>query len=123
MSSSITLRMRQATGLRSLAKASQPSLRASSGMEPPPAKGSTTRGVCSGWAAWTNPRPVSKYSVLAALSQLAKSAMNRSRDLPESFVGFYRRVPSRWASSHRKEEFPCSGLELLGAVGVAGVGQ
>ena len=78
MSSNMTLRMRQATGLRSLAKASQPSRSASSGMEPPPAKGSTTRGVSSGWAARTSARPASRYSGLAELSQLAKSAMNFS---------------------------------------------
>ena len=48
MSSSITLRMRQATGLRSLAKASQPRRNASSGIEPPPANGSTTKGDSCG---------------------------------------------------------------------------
>ncbi len=90
MSSSMNLRTRQATGLRSLAKASQPSRSASKGIEPPPAKGSTTSGVSSGWAARTNARPVSKYSALAELSQLAKSAMNRSS---------VRRSPSSVATS------------------------
>ena len=38
----------QATGFRSLAKASQPSRSASIGMEPPPANGSTASGGSSG---------------------------------------------------------------------------
>ena len=117
MSSSITLRIRQATGFRSLAKASQPSLRASRGMDPPPAKGSTTRGVCSGWAAWTSPRLVSKYSSLAELSQLAKSAIELEQDLAESFVGLDGGVPSRGPCPHGEEEFSCLPFELLGPVG------
>ena len=60
MSSSITLRIKQATGFRSLANASQPTRNASNGMEPPPANGSTTKGGSSPCAAFTNARLVSK---------------------------------------------------------------
>ena len=73
---SITFRIRQTTGLRSLASASQPSRSVSNGIEPPPANGSTTRGDSSPWAAFTKPRLTSRYVRLLANSQLAKSAMN-----------------------------------------------
>lgn len=49
-----------ATGLRSEAKASAPTRKASRGMAPPPAKGSTTNGRVPGippkdsWASWVN---------------------------------------------------------------------
>jgi hypothetical protein len=43
--SSVHLRMNQATGLMSMAVASHPSRIASSGMAPPPAKGSSTLGA------------------------------------------------------------------------------
>ena len=58
MYSSTTLLSSTATGLRSLAKASAPTRSASSGIEPPPANGSTTSGRVPGspprasWAAW-----------------------------------------------------------------------
>ncbi len=47
-------------------------------MDPPPAKGSTTSGGSSGYAARTRARLVSRYLALAARSQLAKSPMNLS---------------------------------------------
>ena len=47
-------------------------------------EGVHNQGVSFGWAACTSPRPVSRYSVLAALSQLAKSAMNFSNALRKS---------------------------------------
>ena len=71
--------MRQATGFRSLAKASHPSRSASSGIDPPPAKGSTTKGVSSGWAAFTSPRAISRYVRFDELSQSAKSPMKCRR--------------------------------------------
>jgi hypothetical protein len=80
MSSSSTFRIRHATGFRSLANASQPTRNASSGIEPPPAKGSTTSGGPSGYAARTSPRATSRKAGLAELSQLLKSAMNPKRD-------------------------------------------
>ena len=70
--------MRHATGLRSPAKASHPKRSAYKGIEPPPAKGPTTKSASPGCAAHTRERPVSKYSGLAELSQLAKAAMNFS---------------------------------------------
>ena len=66
MSSSITFRIRQATGLRSLANASHPSRSASSGIEPPPANGSTTSGGSSPYAAFTRARLTSRYVRCAA---------------------------------------------------------
>ena len=78
MSSSITLRIRQATGLRSLAKASQPSRRASNGIGAAAGEGVHDQRRLLGVGGLDQPRPVSKYSSLAALSQLAKSAMNLS---------------------------------------------
>ena len=85
MYSSTTLFKSTATGLRSEAKASAPTRRASSGIEPPPANGSTTNGRVPGspprasWAAWVSARLVSRYGWLVELSQLAKSAMKSSR--------------------------------------------
>ena len=55
-SSSITFRIRHDTGFRSLANASQPRRNASSGIEPPPANGSTTSGASSPCAAFTSAR-------------------------------------------------------------------
>ena len=60
MSSSITFRIRHATGFRSDANASHPSRNASSGIEPPPANGSTTSGASSPCAACTRLRPTNK---------------------------------------------------------------
>ena len=80
------------TGLRSLAKASAPTRKASSGMEPPPANGSTTSGRVPGappsasCAAWVSARLVSRYSRTVELSQLAKSAM-KSSSAPRSSTG------------------------------------
>ncbi len=76
MYSTVTLFNKAGIGLRSLLKESAPSRRASSGMDPPPENGSTMTGGSSGWAARTNPLPTFRYSLFAALSQLAKSAMN-----------------------------------------------
>lgn len=70
--------MRQATGLRSLAKASQPSLSASSGIDPPPAKGSTISGGSEPRAAFTSARLTSRYVLFVPRSQFAKLPMNLS---------------------------------------------
>jgi ribonuclease Z len=85
MYSSTTLLRSTATGFKSLAKASAPTRRASSGIAPLPAKGSTTSGFVPGTppnascAAGVSARLASGYSFFVELSQLAKSAMKSSR--------------------------------------------
>ena len=75
----MVLRIIQVTGFRSLANASQASRSASNGIEPPPAKGSTTSGAYSVCAAFTNPRPASRNVALEEWSQFEKSPMKCSR--------------------------------------------
>lgn len=84
MSSSIVLRIKHATGFKSLANASQPNRSASSGIDAPPAKGSTTSGGSSQCAAFTNPREASRYSLFEDSSQLAKSPINFNNALRRS---------------------------------------
>ena len=76
ISSSIVFRIRHATGLRSLANASHPSRNASKGIDPPPANGSTTKGISSPCAALTKERLTPRWVEFAALFQFAKSAIN-----------------------------------------------
>src|SRR6266404_1689690 len=84
MYSSTTLLSSQATGFRSLAKASAPVRSASSGIAPPPANGSTTRGLSpteppnDSCAARVKPRLVFRYSELFAWSTFEKSATKSS---------------------------------------------
>ncbi len=84
MYSRTTLLSSTGTGLRSLAKASAPTRKASSGIAPPPANGSTTNGrvpnapPSASCAAWVSARLVSRYSGTVELSQLAKSAIKSS---------------------------------------------
>ena len=79
MSSSITLRIRHATGLRSLANASQPRRSASRGIEPPPANGSTTSGGSPPCAARTRSRHTARKGSAADHSQAEPCARSCSR--------------------------------------------
>ncbi|MDD5025073.1 MAG: hypothetical protein WC406_06885 [Methanoregula sp.] len=81
-----------ATGLRSLAYASAPTRSASSGIDPPPANGSTTSGRVPGFppsascADCVSARAVFRYRSSVELSQFAKSAM-KSRSAARSASG------------------------------------
>src|SRR5690242_10637404 len=91
MYSRTTLLSSHATGFRSLAKASAPIRSASSGIAPPPANGSTTRGLSptappnASCAARVKPRLVSRYSEVFALSTFEKSAIKSSRAKRRTF--------------------------------------
>ena len=104
--SRVTLLSSTAIGLRSLAKASAPTRSASSGMEPPPAKGSTTSGRVPGTppnascAAWVSARLVSRYAGTVELSQLAKSAM-KSSSARRNTSGSSSRSGSFWVATIR----------------------
>src|SRR5260370_40069418 len=70
------LSSRDGRGFKLLGKASQPTRKGSSGIDPPPAKESATNGDCSPYAAFTRPRAHARYVGFAELSQLEKPAMN-----------------------------------------------
>ena len=121
--SSITLLSRTATGFRSVANASAPIRKASTGMAPPPANGSTTSGREPGpppstsYPACVRALLVSRNSWTASLSQLEKSAMKSRSARRSSWTSSNRRVIqdniSRRATS----------MKPVGQFGSAGSGQ
>ena len=102
---------RYATGLRSRATASQPRRRASSGIEPPPAKGSSTRGARPPWAWRIRSRARSSSAGASGHSSLLKSTSRRSRALRvASSVGASTKAASviaREAVNGRRAKYGC----------------
>src|SRR5208282_196107 len=80
-----------ATGLRSDAYASAPTLKASSGIAPPPANGSTTKGLVvfdrpsASCELWVKEFAVSRYAGTVELFQSEKSAI-KSKSADRSTV-------------------------------------
>ena len=116
MSSSITLRIRQATGLRSLANASQPSRRPPAGSSRRQRTDPRPAAAPRACAAFTSAAADLEVGAVRARSQFAKSAMNLSSALRRSSS-----VVPGVAAGDLPQELPRLRLELRRAQRIARV--